>query len=412
MRGGKVSSSELKQFIQASYADEPPAKIGDYQLATRNKGGVVYHNPLTNESKVVHMGTKGAADWANNLAYATGLYKYTNRYKQGKKLQQRAEAKYGTANTDTIGHSQGAILARELGKDTKNVITLNPAYMGEKEGKNETVIRSSGDVVSALHSPVDYVRGLFGKPSKTHTIPAESLNPLTEHSADILDRTDAVYGGNSIISTKLKSHCKCIMNANEFKQQMKHYNVLLKKVRGHPLHQILVDNLHESYHPSRRAARAHIVGSGFFKDMYKGVKAGVKIAKNITPLVGLVTGRPEMASTAHTYLSAADQAMGGKFSLEGLRKGLKTVAKVGRSVAPLAGLVTGNPALGLAASTGFAAADQALGSGNLSGGAYGRQMSGGNLSGGSNVSGGKMKLVKGSAAAKEHMARLRQMRKK
>ncbi len=125
-----------------------------------------------------------------------------------------------------------------------------------------------------------------------------------------------------------------------------------------------------------------------------------------------MTGRPETAAAAHTYLSAADQALGGKFNLEGLRKGLKSVAKVGRTIAPLAGLVTGNPALGLAASTGFAAADQALGSGNLSGG-YGSQMSGGNLSGGANLSGaGRMKLVKGSAAAKEHMARLRALRKK
>ena len=203
------------------------------------------------------------------------------------------------------------------------------------------------------------------------------------------------------------------MNANEFKQKLKHYNVLLKKVRGHPLHQVMVDGLHDSYHPSRRSGKAHIIGSGFFSNLKKGLHTAVKVGKQAAPLVGLMTGRNEDAALAHTYLSAADQAMGGKFSLEGLRKGLKSVAKVGRSVAPLAGLITGNPALGLAASTGFAAADQALGAGNLSGGAYGRQMSGGsNVSGGANLSGaGKMKLVKGSAAAKEHMARLRALRK-
>jgi hypothetical protein len=412
MRGGKVSSSELKQFIQASYADEPPAKIGNYELdkSISKPTGVVYHNPATGDTKVIHRGTKGLSDWSGNIAYATGLYKHTGRYKEAERVQQRAEAKYGAQNIDTIGHSQSGILARELGKDTKNIITLNPAYMGEKEGKNETVIRSSGDVVSALHSPVDYVRGLFGKPSKTHTIQATTMNPLTEHSADILDRTDAVYGGNSIISTKLKSHCKCIMNANEFKQKLKHYNVLLKKVRGHPLHQILIDNLHESYHPSRKAAKAHIIGAGFFSNLKKGLHTAVKVGKQAAPLVGLMTGRNEDAALAHTYLSAADQAMGGKFSLEGLRKGLKSVAKVGRSVAPLAGLVTGNPVLGLAASSGFAAADQALGAGNLSGG-YGRQMSGGsNLSGAGNVSGGRM--LKGSPEMKQHMARLRAMRRK
>jgi hypothetical protein len=267
--------------------------------------------------------------------------------------------------------------------------------------------------VSAVHAPIDYVRGLFGKPSKTHTIQAESLNPLTEHSTKILDRTNAVYGGcsiNSICSEKLKSHCSN-MDANEFKQKLKHYNVLLKKVRGHPLHQVMVDGLHDSYHPSRRSGKAHIIGSGFFSNLKKGLHTAVKVGKQAAPLVGLMTGRNEDAALAHTYLSAADQALGGKFSLEGLRKGLKTVAKVGRSVAPLAGLVTGNPALGLAASTGFAAADQALGAGNLSGG-YGRQMSGGsNMSGGANMSGGG-RMLKGSPEMKQHMARLRAMRRK
>ncbi len=73
-------------------------------------------------------------------------------------------------------------------------------------------------------------------------------------------------------------------------------------------------------------------------------------------------------------------------------------------------MLTGNPMLAAAASTGLSAADQALG-GNMSGGGYGRQMSGGsNLSGAGNMSGGKM--LKGSPEAKAHMARLREMRRK
>jgi hypothetical protein len=73
--------------------------------------------------------------------------------------------------------------------------------------------------------------------------------------------------------------------------------------------------------------------------------------------------------------------------------------------------MTGNPALGMAVSTGLSAADQALG-GNMSGGSFGRQMSGGrNASGAGNMSGGG-KMVKGSPEAKEHMARLRAKRRK
>ncbi len=78
--------------------------------------------------------------------------------------------------------------------------------------------------------------------------------------------------------------------------------------------------------------------------------------------------------------------------------------------APIAGLMTGNPMLAAAASTGLSAADQALG-GNMSGGSYERQMSGGsNLSGAGNMSGGK--LIKGSPEMKQKMARLREMRRK
>ena len=417
MKGGKVTSQDLKQFIQESYKEDPAKKIGDYQLSTRNKGGVVYHNPITGDTKVVHTGTRNLSDWGNNLAYITGLYKTTNRYKQGQKLQQRAESKYGTENTDTIGHSQSGILARELGKNTRNIISLNPAYMGERQNPNETVIRSSGDLVSAVYAPIDYVKSLFGKKSQTHTIAAESMSPLKEHSTEILDRVDTSYGGQLKFPEKLKSNCKCIMNAKEFSEKMKHHKLTVKKVKGHKLHQVCCDGLHDSYHTSRKQAKTHIIGSGFFGDVYKGVKTGVKFAKNVAPLVGLVTGQPETAAMAHTYLSAADQAMsGGRINFDQIKKGLKTAVRIGKVVVPMGAMLTGNPMLAAAASTGLSAADQALG-GNMSGG-YGRQRTGGsNFSGAGNISGGRQmsgagKLVKGSPEAKEFMRRLREMRKK
>jgi len=111
-----------------------------------------------------------------------GLYKYTDRYKQGQKLQTATENKYGSQNVSTLGHSQGNVLARELGQNSKEIIGLNPAYKGEKPLKNEYNIRSSGDVVSI---------GLHGTNRGHDTlIPAESLNPLTEHNIDVLDRLD------------------------------------------------------------------------------------------------------------------------------------------------------------------------------------------------------------------------------
>lgn len=64
-----------------------------------------------------------------------GNYEKTKRFKKGEELQKKALEKYGKENTTTIGHSQGSILARKLGKDSKEIINLNPAYMGEKRKK-------------------------------------------------------------------------------------------------------------------------------------------------------------------------------------------------------------------------------------------------------------------------------------
>ena len=202
--GGKVTSQELKSFVKASY--NPVQKIGDYEYdSSISKPTVaVYSNPLTGETKVVHRGTSGAKDWANNLAYVAGLSKHTSRYKDAERVQQRAEAKYGSQNIDTIGHSQGAVYSRKMGQNTKNIINLNPAYLGEKEGKNETVIRSSLDPVSALKAPIDYVKNLFGVKANTTTIPATTFNPFTEHSTKILDRGNYTFGGKLFLQRNIQ----------------------------------------------------------------------------------------------------------------------------------------------------------------------------------------------------------------
>ena len=190
-RGGKISVGNLSKFFKSSYAGKKaPKKIDTYNLDSdlTNKYGSVYYDPDKNHAVLTHKGTSGdtfldsAKDWGNNAMYAVGLYKYTDRYKQGKKLQTATEKKYGSQNVSTLGHSQGSLLAREHGQNSKEIINLNAAYKGEKPLKNEYNIRSSGDVVSV---------GLHGtKRGHDVLIPAEGINPLTEHKIDILDRID------------------------------------------------------------------------------------------------------------------------------------------------------------------------------------------------------------------------------
>jgi len=182
LKGGKVSVKHLQKFFTNSYSKNPEQNIDNYLLdeALTNDTAKVYHDPKTGHAVITHRGTSGASDWLNNAAYATGLYKYTNRYKKGLASQKATENKYGQKNVSTLGHSQGAVLSRHLGKNSKEIINLNPAYINEKPAQNEYNIKSSRDVVSAL-KPIH---------SQDINIKAKSYSPLTEHSYSILERLD------------------------------------------------------------------------------------------------------------------------------------------------------------------------------------------------------------------------------
>lgn len=193
-KGGKLQASEVKLILDQSYEKKPAESIGEWildkDLSTAT--AKVYYNSRTKEAVVAHRGTQGTLDWGNNIAYALGAYKLTDRYKQGKAVQDKADKKYGKQNISTLGHSQGSILARELGGDTKEIINVNPAYSFEKPKKNEYNIRSENDVVSGAYAPVAKARSiLYPEYSKKHdiTIPSDSkLDVLGNHSADILDK--------------------------------------------------------------------------------------------------------------------------------------------------------------------------------------------------------------------------------
>ncbi len=273
-KGGAISAKDLNEFIKASYkkGSERPSKIGDYDLDKElSKASVaVYHNPKTGDTKVIHRGTEGTAkDWVNNLAYVTGQYEKTDRYKRSKTAQERAEKKYG--KVQTLGHSQGAILASKLGKD--EVINVNPAYKGEETKSNVTNIRSSGDVVSALLKPVDSIKSLFGikKKGKTETIQAESYNPLKEHSSDILLRDENKMYGNGIMDKDKIAF-------------LKEYGIIIRKVRGKPYYDIKIGKTVHSTYPSRKEAKKCMCGGGFWKDF------GKSFAKSFTGTLKAASG--------------------------------------------------------------------------------------------------------------------------
>jgi len=186
--GKGLSAKNLKELLKASYS--PKDKVGDFVMdkSLSSKTSKVYQNPQTGQVVVAHQGTQGWADWGNNLVYAIGgkwAYEKTPRYKEAKKVQEEAQQKYGAKNITTIGHSQAGLQAEMLGKDTKEIITLNKASrpFSNTKAPNQFDLRSKLDIVSSLN-PFE------SSSSRDVKIHPESLNPLTEHSTDVLERLD------------------------------------------------------------------------------------------------------------------------------------------------------------------------------------------------------------------------------
>jgi hypothetical protein len=195
--GGAIESQDLKHFLSESYSK----KHKDYKdfVLDKDLSGKktqVYYNPKTGQSVVAHRGTATMTDWMTDARYALGKTDL-KRFRHAKDIQQKAESKYGGKNVTTIGHSLGAKASELVGKNSKEIITLNkPVTLKDliytKVPKNQTDIKTTYDPVSVLR-PLQ--RG-----NKAKTINSETKNPLTEHSTETLDREpiNRMYGSGRI----------------------------------------------------------------------------------------------------------------------------------------------------------------------------------------------------------------------
>ena len=197
------TAQEVKDFIKASYEKTPPEMVNGFILDKDISAPTALVYTDGTDAVVVHRGTRDSSDWKNNLAYFAGMYEKTKRFKTGKKVQQEAERKYGSKNVSTISHSQGSIIARKVGEKSKEIINVNPAWLGERQKANEYNIRSDTDIISGFYQPYKQVTDiLYPSYSKKHNIniPSENaLDVLGEHNSNILDRiADKQIGGSSI----------------------------------------------------------------------------------------------------------------------------------------------------------------------------------------------------------------------
>ena len=201
--GKGIGTFDLQKLLKQSYKPQID-NVGDYMVDDElsNPTTQVYRNKNTDKIYVVHRGTKGARDWLNNFVYgmSPSLYKYTDRYKNAKAVQDKAIDKYKGYDIDVLGHSQGSKIAELASKDNKNVkniITYNrPQGLIENlysKPKNLYDVKTSFDPVSPL---IPYQKG------NTLVIPSTTYNPLTEHSPDAISRIEDQMIGQGLVNRK------------------------------------------------------------------------------------------------------------------------------------------------------------------------------------------------------------------
>ena len=183
VEGGSLKSNELKKLISATYDDNHDVDNFEIDNDLSGKRFKAWKNNETGQVVVGHRGSNSLKDWATNAGMSIGI-ESGNRFKHGKKMQEKAQNKYGAENITTVSHSLGSKIAQKYGDKSFENITLNKPTLlqdyGRKVPKNEFNIRSKGDVVSALNG--------LQNDKKLTTLKSRGYNPLIEHKPSILNR--------------------------------------------------------------------------------------------------------------------------------------------------------------------------------------------------------------------------------
>jgi hypothetical protein len=195
--GGAIRTDKIQKLTQSAYKKNKDLKdFKNYKLdrSLSTNEVKVWVNANKQEVVVSNRGSQYTLkDWLNNAAYVVGNYKNTQRYNNAKEIQMKVKAKYPNYKITNLGHSQGAVITRQLNKEglTDEVINTNPAtlYADRKNKDNEYTLRSKGDIISMFHS----------KDKNTIEIDNKTINPLTEHKTTIINRIPKQMIGTGFI---------------------------------------------------------------------------------------------------------------------------------------------------------------------------------------------------------------------
>ena len=187
VRGGGLKANTLKSMLKSTY-DRSQVEGWDTIMDTPEVTG--FKHP-SGQVVIALRGTEGTAkDWSNNAVYGIGgelMYKQTPRFKRAKERVAQLEKQYNPEDITLVGHSQGALLAETMPTKAREIISLNSASRPQdmfynKKKKNLYRIRAKFDPVS-----------MFNISNPEYTINEKNLNPLRQHSFNVLEG-NKVYG--------------------------------------------------------------------------------------------------------------------------------------------------------------------------------------------------------------------------
>ncbi len=200
MEGGGLKATTLKELLNSSYSGVAPEGwvIDSKRSSPSSK---IFKHPESGQVVVAHMGTQGYTDWGNNLIYGalgSSGYSMLPRYGQAQKVQDAAVQRYGVDRITTIGHSQGGLQAELLGPKGRETITFNkasrPSVFNQALHPTQYDVRSTRDAVSGVGSAFQFHTA--DRDSRTYLIQPDTMNILTEHGTEVLDRVppDQIFG--------------------------------------------------------------------------------------------------------------------------------------------------------------------------------------------------------------------------
>jgi hypothetical protein len=199
-KGSKITPVELEDLIKASYKKSTDAQ----QIA--NKYNLKLDSELSSPEQKVFIDKKGkpiiayrgsassniknfTRDWLmSDVGILTGTSQYDPRIKRSMDVYEKVKKKYSNKTPTLIGHSLGGHIAELVGeKDEgqKRIITYNKGAgigdIGKKINKDQTDIRTGGDLISAL--------SLTQSGGKKITVKNTNfLNPIYAHKPDFISR--------------------------------------------------------------------------------------------------------------------------------------------------------------------------------------------------------------------------------